>query len=96
MLSEGGGGVPKRTDSSLCGCLTSKILCTALTGVAQLFVLHPAKPKVADLVSGQGTCLGCRLGLLVGEHVRSNRSIFLTSMFLFLSLSLPSPLSKNK
>ena len=40
---------------------------------------------------GQGTCLGCRFGLLVRAHRRNNRS-----MFLSLSFSLPPPFSKNK
>ena len=39
----------------------------------------------------QGTCLGCGFGPRVRAHAGGNRS-----MFLSLSVSLPSPLSKDK
>ena len=37
-------------------------LLVALTGVARWVRRHPAKGKVADLIPGQGTSLGCGPG----------------------------------
>ena len=48
----------------------------------------PYKLKGRPLIPGQDTCLGCRPGPWLG-HERSYQ-------FMFLSFSLPSPLSKNK
>ena len=53
----------------------------ALTGVGQRVGHHPANWRVAGSIPGQSTCLGC-------ECVRSNKSMFLTSMFLSLSAPL--------
>ena len=38
----------------------------AMTGVAQWFECHPANRKVAGLIPGQGTCLGCGPGPPLG------------------------------
>ena len=68
---------------SLSDCLES-----ALAGVARWVGHRPIHRKVAGLVPRQGTCLGRRFGpQLVGVQARGNRSMF-------LSPSLPSPLSK--
>ena len=68
-----------------------------LAGMAQWVEHQPANQKVTSLILGQGSCLGCRPGPSWG-HVRGSQSMFLshTSMFLSLSFSLPSPLSKKK
>ena len=71
----------------------------ALDSMAQLVRHHPANLKVAGLIPGQGTCLGCGLHapLLVRALAEGNQLMFfLTLMFLFLSFSLPSLLSKIK
>ena len=65
----------------------------ALSSVAQLVGRLPTKAKVAGLIPGQGTCLVCGFSPQLW-NARSNESRFLKSMF--LSLFLPSPLSKNK
>ena len=57
----------------------------ALTGVAQWVGWRPVDQKVAVSVPGHHTCLGCRPGPGGNQ-----------SMFLSLSCSLPSPLSKSK
>ena len=62
-----------------------------LTGVAQLVGHRPTKQKVAGSIPG--TYLGCRFGYI---QEATNQSFSLTLMFLSLSFSLPSPLSKNK
>ena len=65
----------------------------ALAGVAQWIEGQPANQRVAGSIPSQGTCLGCRPGWTPswgwarGDH---------TLMFLSLSLSFPSPLSKSK
>ena len=75
---------------------TAKATKSALNGVAQLAVYHPAKPKGDrrfDSWSWQmpqlqpGPQLGC---------VKGNWSMFLWHIEVSLPLSLPSPLSKNK
>ena len=68
----------------------------ALTGVAQLVGLCAAEQKVASLIPSQGTCLGCGFGPWLG-HIQGadNQSFSLTLIFLFLSSSLPCPLSKK-
>ena len=51
--------------------------------------------KVAGSIPGQGTCLGCRFGPRSGRIQEATDPCFsLTSVFLSLSLSVPSPLSK--
>ena len=66
-----------------------------LTAVTQLVRHHSTKLKVAGSIPSQGTCLGCRFSSQSGR-VRGNGLVFLTSVFLSLSFSLHSPLSKNK
>ena len=60
-------------------------------GIAQWIECGPVNQRVACSIPSQGTCLGCgpspQLGCSRGNH---------TLMFLSLSLSFPSPLSKNK
>ena len=69
----------------------------ALAGMAQLVGCRPAKWKVASLILGQGTSLGFRPSPQLGCVSEVNDQCFShTLMFLSLSLSLPSPLSKNK
>ena len=63
----------------------------ALAGVAQWIECWPANQKVAGLIPSQGTCL-CFGQVPSRRQVRGNHIL----MFLFLSFSLPSPLSKNK
>ena len=57
--------------------------------MAQLVERHPAGQKVASLIPGQGTCLGCgprpQLGVYERQPIDAS-----------LPFSLPSPLSKNK
>ena len=65
-----------------------------LTSVAQLVGRCSTKQEVAGSVLGPGTCLGCNL--LVQASEATSQCFSLTSVFLSLSFSLPSPLSKNK
>ena len=69
----------------------------ALTGVAQLVWHCPAKPNVAGSIPGQGTCLGCGFNPQL-EHIQeaTDPCLSLSSMFLSLSVSLLSPLSKKQ
>ena len=60
--------------------------------VAQWIECWPANQRITGSIPSEGTCLGCAGQDLSRGHMRSNH----TSMFLSLSLSLPSPLSKNK
>ena len=60
----------------------------ALTGVAQLVGHHPAKQKVTGSIPGRGAGPGC------SGCLREAADLML--MFLTLSFSLPSPLSKKK
>ena len=62
-----------------------------LAGVAQWIERRPANQRVSGSIPSQGTCLGCQPG---PQWVACKRNH--TLMFLSLSLSLPSPLSKNK
>ena len=62
----------------------------APAGVAQGIEHQPTNLKVAGLIPNQGTCLGCGPGPWLGD-MRGNQL-----MFLSLSFSLLSPLSKNK
>ena len=64
-----------------------KPLKEALTSVAQLLGRRPRKQKVPGMLPGQGTCLGHGLVPWVG--------CLHQPIFLSLSFSLPSPLSKN-
>ena len=64
---------------------------SALAGVAQWIECQPANQRVAGLIPSQAHAW------VVGQvpnggHVRGNHTL----MFLSLSFSLPSPLSKNK
>ena len=55
---------------------------------------HPINCKAAGSIPGQGTYLGCRFGSQSGHVWEATDPRFsLTSMFLFLSPSLPFPLS---
>ena len=69
----------------------------ALTGMAQLVELHPTKRKFTGSIPSQGTHLSCgfsnRSGCIQEE---TDECFSLTLMFLSLSFSLLSPLSKNK
>ena len=68
----------------------------ALAGVAQWTEHHPANQKVAGLIPGQGTCLGCGPGPQLGACESQLIDISLpihVSLHLFLP---PFPLSKNK
>ena len=72
-----------------------KTRCIALTGVAQLVGSCPTKRKVTNLVPSQGTLPGLQVLSLVGDVQEATGLCFPpTSMFLSLSLSFPSPLSK--
>ena len=42
----------------------------ALAGVAQWFECWSADQRVTSSISGQGTCLGCRPGPLLGTYQR--------------------------
>ena len=59
----------------------------ALAEVAQWIECGPVNQRVSSLIPSQATCLGPQCGVLRGNH---------TLMFLSLSYSFPSPLSKNK
>ena len=66
----------------------------ALTGVAQVVGRHPAEQKVWLPVWAHAWDVG---SVQVGVDTRGNNQCFyLTLMFLSLSFSFPSPLSKNK
>ena len=60
-------------------------------GIAQWVEHGPMNQRVTSLIPSQGTCLGCSQVPSRG-HARGNHTL----TFLFLSFSLPSPLSKNK
>ena len=60
----------------------------ALGSVAQLGGRYPSKQKVAGLIPGQGTCLGCTFGA-VGLHAKDNQLIFLSQTYVSLPLFLP-------
>ena len=59
--------------------------------MAQWIELRPANQRVTGLIPSQGTCLGCCPGPSRG-HARGNNTL----VFLSLSFSLVSLLSKNK
>ena len=70
--------------------LTNKIVCTALTGVAQLVGCRPAEQKVAGSLPGQDTCLA--VGPVPGWGagcVTGNREMFLSHTNVSLPLFLP-------
>ena len=69
----------------------------ALISVTQLVGYHPANRKVTGLITSQGICLGCRFSPQLGHIWKAaNQCFSLTLMFLFLSFSLSSLLSKIK
>ena len=69
----------------------------ALAGVTQWVGCWPAKQKVTASNTGQGACLGCGFGPWSGHIREVTKGCFShTLMFLSLSFSLPSLLSKNK
>ena len=62
-----------------------------------VFWASSCKAKSHWFDSSQGMCLGCRFSPLTGcVEEATDRYFSLTSMFLSISFSLPSPLSKNK
>ena len=70
---------------------------SVLAGVAQWIECQPANQEAAGSVPSQGTCLGCRpVPNLEASKRQPTRYISHTLMFLSLSFSLLSPLSKNK
>ena len=67
-----------------------------LTSVAPLVGLHPTKPRVTGSIPSQGKVTRLWTQSTVGPiQEATNRCFSLTSMFLSLSFSLPSPFSKN-
>ena len=70
--------------------MLSKIFDLAQAGVAQWIERGPVNQRVTGSIPILGTCLGCRPGPQKGVCERQP-----TWMFLSLSFSLPSPLSKN-
>ena len=72
-------------------------LFVALAAVAQWVGHQPAYQRVASSIPSQGTCLGCGPGSLLCVRKRLSVNVCFTHpMFLSLSSSLPSHLSKNK
>ena len=73
----------------------------ALAGVAQWIEHRPVNQKVTGSIPSQGTCLGCGLVPQLKACKRQPRALPLahsmspTLMFLSLSFSLSSPLSKK-
>ena len=63
----------------------------ALAGVAQWIECEPANQRVIGSIPSQGTCLGCGPGQVPSRECRRGNH---TLIFLSLSFSLPSPLSK--
>ena len=75
--------------------IKSKTPAIALTGVAQLVERCFTKGRVADSVPGQGPSRAWGADSVPGwAHMKGNGSMFLTSMFLFLYVLLPSLPSK--
>ena len=73
-----------------------KNLRAALAGVGQWVGPCPTKQKVAGLIPGQGTCLGCGPGPHLGHMPEATDWCFsLTLTFLFLSFPLHSPLPRK-
>ena len=61
--------------------------------MAQLIGRHPVNRKVAYLITGQGTCLGCRFGPQLGASQRQTIDV----SHIDVSLSLPpSPSLKSQ
>ena len=74
-----------------------KMASGALAGVAQLVGYHPTNQKVTGSIPGQGKCLGCGFGPQSGRvREATDRCFSLTSMFVSLSFSLPSPVSGRR
>ena len=68
----------------------------ALSDVAQLAGNCSAKPKITGSIPGQGTAWVVGLVPSPGVYETTDQYFSFTSMFLSLSFSLPSVLSKNK
>ena len=70
---------------------SAKYIDTALTSMAQWVGHHPANQKVAGLIPGQGTCLGCGPGPWIGVCERQPTDVSLTPQCFSPSLfpSLP-------
>ena len=61
----------------------------ALTGVAHLVGHCPPKQKIADLILGQGTCLGCGFGPNWGTYREATRLVFLSHIYVSLPHFIP-------
>ena len=70
-------------------CL-KEVYISALAGVTQWIECQPANQRVTGLIPSQGTHVGFRPGPQLGACEKE------LDVFLSLSFSLPSPLSKNK
>ena len=68
----------------------------ALDVVAQWTACQPTNRKVAGLILGQVTCLGCGQGLQLGVSKGQPVDVSLTHQCFSASLSAPTPLPKNK
>ena len=62
----------------LCSYAAVKILCAALTIMAQRVGHHPANREVASSIPGQGAYLGCRPGPWLGVFERQPMGVSLT------------------
>ena len=70
--------------------MTFNLIESTLAGVAQWI-----GSKGCRFDSGGGTCLGCGWSLVRGVREATDQCFSHTSMFISLSFSLPSPLSKK-
>ena len=68
-----------------------RVMIIALAGVAQWIEHQPVNQRVTGSIPSHSTCLVCG-HIPIWGCVRGNHTL----MFLSLSFSLPSPLSKNK
>ena len=79
-----------------------KLMWYALTSVVQLVGTLSHNQKVAGLIPGQGTCLGCRFNSWSGVHdswsghIQEATSWCFSLALMFLSLSLPLSLKSKK
>ena len=75
-------------------CVQIKMAEKVLASVVQLAGCHPASREVTGLMPGQGMCLGCECDPSRGVKEWQPTCFFLVWMFISLSFSPPSPLSK--
>ena len=74
-----------------------KAIAIALTGVAHWVGRCPTNWKVTSSIPSQETCLGWGSGpQFRGAQEATNQFFSYAMMFLYLTFSFPSPLSKNK